>query len=212
MDKKPVKKRDPNTLVVEMRKDDDEGESRARTILRPTVQAALTLQRFSKESYGEQELMGLVSALSEQNEAVIKGNMDRSEAMLMTQAHTLDAIFNTLAKRAALNMGEYLNSAETYMRLALKAQSQCRTTLEALATIKNPPIMGYVQQANIAHGPQQVNNGVTESPHARENKNPQNKLLEENDGERLDTGTTSKTGNADPAMATLGEIDRAKDG
>jgi hypothetical protein len=35
------------------------------------------------------------------------------------------------------------------------AQSQCRATL---ATIKHPPVMGYVRQANIAHGPQQVNN------------------------------------------------------
>jgi len=41
----------------------------------------------------------------------------------------------------------------------LKAQSQCRATLEALAAIKNPPIV-YARQANIAAGPQQVNNGV----------------------------------------------------
>jgi len=39
----------------------------------------------------------------------------------------LDSFFTKMALRAALNMGEYLNAAETYMRLALKAQSQCRT-------------------------------------------------------------------------------------
>jgi hypothetical protein len=75
--------------------------------------------------------------------------------MLTAQAHTLDAIFNSLAQRAALNMGEYIQACETYLKLALRAQSQCRTTWEALATIKNPPVMGYVRQANIAHGPQQ---------------------------------------------------------
>jgi hypothetical protein len=32
-----------------------------------------------------------------------------------------------------------------------------RMTLESLATIKNPPVV-YARQANIAHGPQQVNN------------------------------------------------------
>lgn len=40
---------------------------------------------------------------------------------LTTQAHTLDAIFNELARRSALNMGEYINAAERYMRLASAA-------------------------------------------------------------------------------------------
>ena len=42
------------------------------------------------------------------------------------------------------------------MRLAMKAQSQCRATAEALALMKNP--QPYIRQANIAQGPQQVNN------------------------------------------------------
>ena len=42
------------------------------------------------------------------------------------------------------------------MRLALKAQAQARSTAEALALLKNP--MPYIRQANIANGPQQVNN------------------------------------------------------
>jgi hypothetical protein len=37
------------------------------------------------------------------------------------------------------------------MRLALKAQSQCRATLETLAQIKNPPVV-LARQANIAQG------------------------------------------------------------
>jgi hypothetical protein len=35
--------------------------------------------------------------------------------------------------------------------------------------------------------------------------------MEKKDGERLDTGTTGTTSQADPAMATLGEIDGTKD-
>jgi hypothetical protein len=38
------------------------------------------------------------------------------------------------------------------MHLALKAQGQCRATLETLATIKSPPMV-IARQANIAHGP-----------------------------------------------------------
>ena len=47
-----------------------------------------------------------------------------------------------------------------YLRLALKAQSQCRATLATLAAVKNPQPVAFVRQANIAHGPQQVNNAA----------------------------------------------------
>lgn len=75
------------------------------------------------------------------------------------QATALDAIFTALAHRASVNLGHYPETAERYLRMALKAQSQCRMTLESLATIKNPPVV-YARQANINHGgQQQVNNG-----------------------------------------------------
>lgn len=82
------------------------------------------------------------------------------KATLTEHAAALDAIFTELARRGALNLGEYLSASETYLRLALKAQSQCHATLETLAEIKNPHPVAFVQQANIAHGPQQVNNGA----------------------------------------------------
>jgi hypothetical protein len=50
-----------------------------------------------------------------------------------------------------------MGACETYLRLALKAQSQCRATLETLAAIRNPQPVAFVRQANIAHGPQQLN-------------------------------------------------------
>ena len=160
-------------------------------------------------------MSGLLDSLNEQTKAVIDGDLKRGEAMLTAQAHTLDAIFNNLAFRAAKNMGEYMQACETYLKLALRAQAQCRATWEALATIKNPPMVGYVKQANIAQGHQQVNNVAStarEAPRARENEKLQNKLLEEKDDERLDTGTTGKAGRADPTMATLGEVDGTEDG
>ena len=129
---------------------------------------------------------------------------------MTAQAHTLDAIFNNLARRA-IN-AEYMNNLDAYLKFALRAQSQCRATWEALSAIKNPLVAGYVHQANIAHGPQQVNNGTSEDePRAREKSVSENKLMEQKDCERLDTGTTGKAGKADPAMATLGEVDGAED-
>ncbi len=132
--------------------------------------------------------------------------------MLTAQAHVLDAVFNNLAGRA-IN-AEYMDNLDRYLKLALRAQSQCRATWEALATMKNPPMMGYVRQANIAHGPQQVNNAAStasDPSRPRENADLQSKLLEENSGERLDIGATGASGRANPAMAPLGKGDRTKD-
>jgi hypothetical protein len=101
------------------------------------------------------------------------------------------------------------------MRPALKAQSQCRSTLEALAEIKNPKPVAFVQQANIAHGPQQVNNGTVAPPaepsRAGESEKPPNKLLESRDDQRLDTGAEGAAGCADSDLETVGEVNRAAD-
>jgi len=134
-------------------------------------------------------LGGLTNALSEQTCASNSGDLQRAEAMLTTQAHTLDAIFNKLTQ-IAIN-AECIDCLDRYLKFALRAQSQCRSTWEALSAIRHPPVMGYVRQANIANGPQQVNNAST-APNsvsrAGENPTLQNKLLEEKDGERLDPG------------------------
>ena len=207
--RKPKEKSDEDQLVVRARPDDEPGQAVARSALRPTVQAAVTLKEYDK-NFGDLKLNHLISALVEQTEASNEGDMKRAEAMLTTQAHTLDAIFNNLASRAI--RAEYLSNLDTYLKLALRAQSQCRATWEALSAIKNPPVIGYVRQANIAHGPQQVNNGTLDDmPRSREYQNSQNKLMEQKDGERLDIGTKGAAGKADPAMATLGEVDRAED-
>ena len=132
--------------------------------------------------------------------------------MLVAQGHTLDAIFNNLAQRAI--DAEYVHILEQYLRLALRAQSQCRATWESLAMIKSPPVAGYVGQANIAFGSQQVNNAASEpeGSHAREKSIAPSKLLEEaHDEQRLDTRATGPAGEADPPMEALAKCDRAKD-
>jgi hypothetical protein len=206
---KEAKKHDPGAITALSTSGEDEATVLGRTVLRPTVQAAVTLKEYDK-SYGDLDLKGIIVALTEQTKASNDGDLCRAEAMLTTQAHTLDAIFNNLATRAI--KAEYMKNLDTYLKLALRAQSQCRATWEALGGIKNPPVMGYVRQANIAHGPQQVNNGTCDdTPRTRENQNSQNKLMEQKDGERMDTGTTGAAGKADPAMATLEEVDGAED-
>ena len=128
---------------------DDHNDFMARTALRPTVQAAMTISEYCK-GLGNLDLLSLTDALSEQTGLAINGNLQRGEAMLTTQAHSLDAIFNNLAQRA-IN-AEYVNMLEQYLRLALRAQSQCRATWESLAMIKSPPVAGYVGQATSPSG------------------------------------------------------------
>jgi hypothetical protein len=208
--KLPTKKSGPNQLEITKQSEEVEAEALARAVTSPTVRGALTAQAFSK-TFGETDLQSLVNELGKQCLSVREGNLARAESLLTTQAHTLDAIFNELARRAALNMGEYLNAAERYLRLAFKAQSQCRATLETLATIKNPPVI-YAKQANIANGPQQVNNG-TPLPHASGKTSIEpNELLEHKHEQRLDTGTQSAAIGADKELETVGAFDRAEVG
>lgn len=83
--------------------------------------------------------------------------MRRVEAMLLGQAHALQSMFADLAYRAKHQTG--LAAIQTIIGLALKAQSQCRATLQTLSDVKNPKQATFIKQANIA-SQQQVNNGT----------------------------------------------------
>ena len=65
------------------------------------------------------------------------------------------------------------------------------------------------RQANIANGPQQVNNG--DGSRVREIETPQTKLLEAQHGERLDTRATSATSGHHPQVETVGAVNGAED-
>ncbi|WP_340316374.1 hypothetical protein [Rhizorhabdus argentea] len=57
----------------------------------------------------------------------------RMSEMLMTQALSLDAMFAELVGYAAENFEEWPGPTERYMRLALRAQSNCRASLDSVA-------------------------------------------------------------------------------
>jgi hypothetical protein len=96
---------------------------------------------------------------------------------------------------------------EGFMRMALRAQNQCRATLETLATIKNPPVV-FAKQANINQGSgnQQVNNGTpAPASHAQKNIIQPNELLEvQHGGETLDTSATGTTIRKNQAVEAVG--------
>lgn len=179
---------------------------------------ASTALRFVHADHGELSLTDMVKALHAHGEAVNRGDLSAAERMLNSQAVALNAIFGELARRAALNMGTYLGAAESYMRLALKAQSQSRATVETLAAIKNPPVV-FARQANIAHGPQQVNNGpapqkaeqyAPASAHPGETVSAPTELLEDrtHGSPQMDTRAAPATGRAHPQLEPVGALDR----
>lgn len=204
---------DPNVLRVTAVKGASREAASAKLAYDPAARSLAGARRYIKGMMGEQAMTESLEVLNEQIKEIQAGSLEGAERTLVAQANTLDAIFNELARRAALNMNEYLNATETYLRLALKAQSQCRATLETLAEIKNPMAGAYVRQANIAAGHQQVNNGTpqNEPSRARETENRPNKLLEVKDGNPLDTGATSKATRIDPPMAAVGAVNRTED-
>jgi hypothetical protein len=127
-------------------------------------------------------------AMEQQAKAVHQGNMQHVETMLISQAIALDSLFASMALRAQERMGkDQLHVMQAYMKLGLKAQSQCRTTLETLANIKNP--RPYIQNNKAQY--QQVNNGAAVEgqgktdqyaqahtrTHAGENQKSSNELL-----------------------------------
>lgn len=116
----PAKKCVPNHFEVTKHPAGDDEAIKARNVIDPTVKGALATAAFCK-AYGELDLQSLVTELGNQCERVRGGNLGQAERLLTTHAHTLDAIFNELARRAAMNMGEYIKATDTYLRLALKA-------------------------------------------------------------------------------------------
>jgi hypothetical protein len=152
-----------------------------------------------------------LNAVVDSAERVNRSDLGDAEALLMAQATTLNAVFTNLLHRS--HETQYLQQFEVYMRLALKAQSQCRATCEALAVLKNPPIfaknanVAQNQQINNSSGPQQVNNVPGESCARANCGSGQTKLLEAH-GERLDSETTGTAGAGHLALAAVGTLDR----
>lgn len=136
---------------------------------------------------------------------VVKGDVGRVERLLTYQFLTLNEMFNNLAQRAKGQNN--FKGIETLTRLAFKAQSQARATAETLSVMKNP--QPYIKQANIAHGHQQVNNGVpvaAAAPTRAENsQSVPNELLEDRkNGIVMDTRAPRKASCVDTSVETMG--------
>lgn len=208
----------PNVLQIVQ----DNGKSRERLLAEvgfsPCGASADTARSYSTAFAGQLGISEAIDVMQAKARQVQRGDLSEVEATLTAQAVALDAIFNGLARRAAQNIGQYMGATETYLRLALKAQAQCRATLETLAEVKYPKAATFVRQQNVAYQ-QQVNNGgaAGDSPNSThththgKSVNQSNELLEAQHGERLDSRATGTAGSNDPQLATVGTLNGAAD-
>lgn len=156
---KTEEKRKADCLQVMEQEQKSREQQVAEISLNPITLNTNTARVFSSGVFGELAITESIEVVRKMTDAVVQGsNLNELEELLTTQAVALNGIFNYLALRAHTNIGHYPETVERYMKLALKAQSQCRSTIEAINEIKNPSSATFVRQANIGNAVQ-VNNG-----------------------------------------------------
>jgi hypothetical protein len=175
----------------------------AQAALSATVGNASAIVNWGKSRLGEISLNDCIGLLNEEAERVSSGHLGDMEATLVSQVRTLDTIFTVLAVRAAKS--ENVDLSERYLRLALKAQGQVRTTVEALKEMKCPRSALFIGQQYNAEQ-QQVNNslGTVDGTIPKY----KNELLEAHDGKWLDSRTAATSSRANSPLATVGTINR----
>ena len=134
--KKPKTTPKTNTAKTEVKTqaDKDYEHRKAKAHLSPDISATGVVMTYSSEP--ELDHLELVNVMRDCNKAVADGDMRRVEAMLLGQAHALQSMFANMAWRA--KQQTTLPAIQTIMGLALKAQSQCRATLQTLSDVKYP--------------------------------------------------------------------------
>jgi hypothetical protein len=141
---KPAKKAssEPRPLTVAAQENETEPESMARVMVEPYLRHGAVTSALSDKMIGklpgEPRFDDFGKMLKAKGRQQAGDRLQLTTEVLMAQALSLDSIFTEYARRAAMNIGEYINASERYMRVALKAQSQSRATLETLVRLHQP--------------------------------------------------------------------------
>ncbi len=206
------------TIQVSLKPGENHDRAMAGIVARGMVTNASTVIRFEAHEHEGLSLIEMTRELEAQGAAVNRGDLASLEQTLTAQALSLNAIFGELARIAKCNIYTLPDVAERYLRIALKAQGQCRATVETLADIKNPPLV-FARQMNVANGPQQVNNGAARnstpaSTRPGETVSAQTELLEDTTHGRtqLDTRAAPATSRAHTPLEPVGAVNRPAHG
>lgn len=188
----------------------EQGIARAGAIARGNYQTAHVAEAFARRTFAETPLGDVARAIKQAGDAVSSGDLSGLEHILTGQIVALNGVFVDCAMRAQGNMGQYLSAAESYMRLALKAQAQCARTAEVLGNLRAGPTI-FAKQANVTTGPQQVNNGTPRVEDSPKPANEQSCLEAPNEWSTLDTRAKTTPARSNPAVEAVGTVNRAED-
>lgn len=192
-----------NTLSLKQTTAETGAQAMARNLLEPNIRHALTASAYANkvlgttfEAPGIADYVDHVDVATKQAEA---GDLSIASRILVSQAITLDSMFTELSRRAAQNMGEYIDAADRYGRLALKAQSNCRATLDALAKLHQPREQ-TVRHVHVNEGGQAI---VADHFHKHERspvnaRNDEQSHAARTDGERASLPCPDTEGNGMP--------------
>jgi len=170
----------------------------AKMYTNPICSSALTIDDLNSNKL---DFATLARELEKKVNKIIDGDLCGIECMLMTQAITLNVIFNNLTR--LITRAEYIPQLQVYSDIALKSQNQCRQTLAVLAELKNPKRTMFVKQQNLAIN-QQVNN-ETATINSEKTGALKNELLsiEAKKHETLDNRRAFTSINTNPEMETV---------
>ena len=186
-------------LILKLEKDQTKEEAIAEFNSKSEFLSTAVKESFDIGLGDDFDFQANMKVLESATKQIKSGDLSKVEEMYISQAMALEVMFSSLARRAKAQ--DKLLQYETHMRLALKAQNQCRATLQALVQLKQPSQTTFVKQANIAQGHQQVNNL------AEKNITPQNELLKDSHA-KLDNGATPTTKGIDTTLEALETINR----
>jgi hypothetical protein len=115
-------------------------QAMARLMVDPHMRNAYAADLFNAPMFKghEPDIGDVIAETGKISAGIASGNLKFVSDTLTMQAMTLDAIFTDCARQAFSNKGEYPKAYDRYMALAMKAQSNCRTTLEVLARLHQP--------------------------------------------------------------------------
>lgn len=192
----------PETLYVHRNKNETEEQALSRVTLCPIVKSARTIRETVYHNKGI-DLTALTEELTSTILETKENGISRLEPLLISQAHTLDALFHRLTMMALEQRdARHINALAS---LAFKAQNQCRMTIGTISEIKNP--RPYIQNNKAQY--QQVNNGSA-PPISQENSKLSNELLEEDKNEEqwMDIRAQEEASPNDSELETMEEKHR----
>lgn len=156
--------------------------------LSPSAGASHAMAFIRSHGKGEVNTSLRLGEILKQAEVIKGGDMSSVEEMLYSQSLTLQSLFNqmTAIGSSLLSTSAGEDRAIAVFELALKAQNQCRQTLQALNELKNPKKPAQFVKT-------QLNQLRIDSP----------QQIERSNYAPLDIGSESEAGSTHPAVEAL---------